>query len=82
MSGGDHISLIDNEVTRSGQPVQGKVAQGIRLPVMAGLVQGNNTHHNSDHGILLTGGTTGTTVSGNVSSFNGRGTSATPTAST
>ena len=74
VSGGDHISLIDNEVTRSGQPVQGKVAQGIRLSgVTAGLVQGNNTHHNSDHGILLTGGTTGTTVSGNVSSFNAEG---------
>jgi PKD repeat protein len=74
VSGGDHIALIDNEVTRSGQPVQGKVAQGIRLSgTTAGLVQGNTTHHNSDHGILLTGGTTGTTVSGNISSFNAEG---------
>ncbi len=74
VSGGDHIALIDNEVTRSGQPVQGKVAQGIKLSgTTAGLVQGNVTHHNSDHGILLTGGTTGTTVSGNISSFNAEG---------
>ena len=74
VSGGDHISVIDNEVTRSGQPVQGKVAQGIRLAgTTAGLVQGNVTHDNSDHGILLTGGTTATTVAGNVSSFNAEG---------
>ena len=66
--------VIGNEVTAAGQPVQGKIAQGIRLSgTTSALVQGNVTHHNSDHGILLTGGTTGATVSGNVSSFNAEG---------
>ena len=74
VSGGDHISVIGNVVTAAGQPVQGKIAQGIRLSgTTSALVQGNVTHHNSDHGILLTGGTTGSTVSGNVSSYNAEG---------
>ncbi len=74
VTGGDHVSLVDNEVTQSGQPLSGKTAPGIRLSgTTTGLVQGNVTHHNSDHGILLTGGTTDTTVSGNVSSFNAEG---------
>ncbi|MFZ2013421.1 MAG: PKD domain-containing protein, partial [Nocardioides sp.] len=74
VSGGDHISVIGNEVTGSGQRVKGKIAQGIRLSgTTAALVQGNFTHDNSDHGILLTSGTTATTVSGNVSSYNAEG---------
>ncbi len=74
VSGGDHISVIGNEVTGSGQRVKSKIAQGIRLSgTTAALVQGNFTHDNSDHGILLTSGTTATTVSGNVSSYNAEG---------
>lgn len=74
VSGGTHVSVVDNEVTRAGQPVSGKVAQGITLSgTSAGLVRGNNTHDNSSHGIMLTGGTTGTTVAGNVSSGNAEG---------
>ncbi|HEY3529504.1 MAG TPA: PKD domain-containing protein [Nocardioides sp.] len=74
VSGGSHVSLIGNEVTSAGQPVKGEIAQGIRLSgTSAGLVSGNFTHDNSDHGILLTSGTTGMTVSGNVSSGNAEG---------
>ena len=71
VSGGDHISILDNEVIGAGQPVKGRIAQGIRLSGTSnGLVQGNYTHHNSDHGIMLNNGTTGMTIAYNVSAFN------------
>ncbi|MBO0844894.1 MAG: right-handed parallel beta-helix repeat-containing protein [Nocardioides sp.] len=74
VSGGSNISIIGNEVTGAGQPVSGKTAPGIRLSGTSnGVVKKNDTHHNSDHGILLTGGTTGMTISDNVSSFNAEG---------
>jgi PKD domain/Right handed beta helix region len=74
VSGGSHVSILDNEVTRAGQPVSGKVAPGIKLTGTTGaLVQGNFTHDNSSHGILLIGSTTGATVNGNVSSGNAEG---------
>jgi parallel beta-helix repeat protein len=71
---GDHVSILGNEVTQAGQPLSGQVAAGIRLSgTTNGLVKGNETHHNSDDGILLSGGTTGTTVANNVSAFNAQG---------
>ncbi len=71
VSGGNHISILGNEVVGAGQPVKGKIAQGIRLSGTSnGLVQGNYTHNNSDHGILLNSGTTGMTIAYNVSTFN------------
>ncbi len=71
VSGGDHISILDNEVVGAGQPVKGRIAQGIRLSGTSnGLVQGNYTHHNSDHGIMLNNGTTGMTIAYNLSTFN------------
>ncbi|MBO0844895.1 MAG: right-handed parallel beta-helix repeat-containing protein, partial [Nocardioides sp.] len=74
VSGGSNISIIGNEVTGAGQPVSGKTARGIYLSSTSnGLVSGNYTHDNSDHGILLTGSTTGMTISYNVSSFNAEG---------
>ncbi len=74
ISGGDHISVIGNEVTKAGKPVKGSIAQGIRVSGSSNdLIQGNYTHNNSDHGILLTSGTTGTTVGYNTSTFNAEG---------
>lgn len=74
VSGGDHDSVLGNEVTKAGQPSSGLIAQGIRISSSANdLVQGNYTHDNSDHGIYLNGSTTGTTVAYNTSTFNAEG---------
>lgn len=73
VSGGDHDTVSDNEVTLAGQPVSGETASGIRLTnTTNATVSGNNTHDNSDTGIYLTGSTTGALVAHNVSSANAR----------
>ncbi|MBO0844893.1 MAG: right-handed parallel beta-helix repeat-containing protein [Nocardioides sp.] len=74
VSGGRHINLNHNKVSGAGRQVQGQTAPGIRLSGTShGLVKKNHTRHNSDHGILLSNGTTRVTVSHNVSSFNAEG---------
>ena len=74
VSGGDHDSVLGNEVTKAGKPAQGAIAQGIKISNSANdLVQGNYTHDNSDHGIYLNGSTTGTTVAYNTSTYNAEG---------
>jgi parallel beta-helix repeat protein len=73
VSGGDHVTVSGNEVTLAGQPVSGQTAPGIRLSsTVNATVTGNSTHDNSDSGIYLTGSTTGSLVSHNVSSNNAR----------
>ena len=74
VSGGDHDSVLGNEVTKAGKPAQGAIAQGIKISNSANdLVQGNYTHDNSDHGIYLSGSTTSTTVAYNTSTYNAEG---------
>jgi parallel beta-helix repeat protein len=69
-----NITLRGNHVSYAGQPVSGKIAKGIRLSgVTNALVVDNTIDHNTDFGIYLVGGTTGTTISGNVISYNARG---------
>jgi parallel beta-helix repeat protein len=61
-----NVTISGNTVSFAGQPVSGQSASGIYLSSLSGgLVQGNVTHDNAGHGILLTGSTTGVTVQGN-----------------
>lgn len=65
-SSGAGVTISANEVSGAGAPVSDQIARGIFLKGMSSsLVEGNVVHHNSDHGIMLSGGTTGTTVSSN-----------------
>ncbi|HEY2041942.1 MAG TPA: PKD domain-containing protein [Jatrophihabitans sp.] len=67
----DHITIANNTVTLSGTPASGKIAAGIGLyGSTASSVTGNIADRNSDSGIYLTSGTTGTTVSYNEASLN------------
>jgi parallel beta-helix repeat protein len=71
VSGGSGDVISRNTVSFAGQPVSGQNAAGIYVGSLAGgLVTGNIAHDNSAHGILLTGTTTGVTVSGNTSYHN------------
>src|SRR5450631_2144601 len=70
----DHITISGNTVTVSGQPAKSLTAPGISLRgSTASLVTGNTSDQNSDHGILVTSGTTGSTVSYNETSWNANG---------
>jgi parallel beta-helix repeat protein len=71
VTGSSNITISGNHVSYCGQPVSGQTAKGIRLSgVTNSLVSGNLIDHNTDFGIYLTNGTTGVTVSGNVTSYN------------
>jgi parallel beta-helix repeat protein len=74
VSNSSNITLVGNHTSLAGQPVSGQTAQGIRLSnVTSSSVQGNTSDHNSEAGILLQSGTTGTLVSGNTTFANARG---------
>ena len=74
VSNSDHITIAGNTVTFSGQPAKSQTAHGISLRAStASLVTGNTSDQNSDHGILLTSGTTSSTVSYNETSWNANG---------
>ncbi|MDX6299082.1 MAG: hypothetical protein QOF53_296 [Nocardioidaceae bacterium] len=74
VSGSDHIQVSGNVVTDAGQPRQGATAPGISLrSSTASTVSGNTSDHNSDHGILVSGTSTGNTISGNEASRNANG---------
>jgi parallel beta-helix repeat protein len=73
VTGGSHVTISNNHVTKSGQPVQGAIAAGIRLSgVSSSLVSGNDSDHNSDYGIMVVGGSTGVEVRGNTTYANSR----------
>jgi parallel beta-helix repeat protein len=73
VTGGSHVTVSNNHVTQSGQPVQGSIAAGIRLSgVSSSLVSANNSDHNSDYGIMVVGGSTGVEVRGNTTYANSR----------
>ena len=74
VSGSNNITIADNKVTLSGTPAIGKIAPGIGLyNTSASTVTGNIADQNSDTGIYLASGTTGTTVSHNEASLNANG---------
>ena len=64
----DHLTLSNNDVSSAGSPVSGSTRMGIYLSnTDDSLITGNTTHENSQDGIRLTGGSSGNTVSDNVS---------------
>jgi parallel beta-helix repeat protein len=74
VSGSDHIQVTGNVVTHAGQPRQGATAPGISLrSSTASTVSGNTSDDNSDHGILVSGTSTGDTITGNEASRNANG---------
>ncbi len=72
---GAHDLVIDrNNVSFSGQPVQGLIANGISLRAVTRVtVSANTTHHNSSAGIAVESSSTGVRVTGNETYSNARG---------
>jgi Right handed beta helix region len=69
-----HVTLANNHVSYSGQPVSGYTKYGIRLNnVTDSLVSGNTTDHNTNAGIGLVSGSTRNQVLGNLSFSNAEG---------
>ena len=69
-----HVTLGNNHVSYSGQPLQGYVKYGIRLNnVSDSLVSGNTTDHNTNAGIGLVSGSTRDQVLDNLSFSNAEG---------
>jgi parallel beta-helix repeat protein len=74
VSDSTRITLSGNEVRNSGQPVSGKEQEGFRLSNVAdSVVSANRSHHNSDGGIVLDGGSTRNQIRDNLSYNNARG---------
>jgi parallel beta-helix repeat protein len=71
ISSSTNIVISGNTVTYSGHPVSGQLAAGIYLSnTTASTVTGNTADHNSNHGIYLTTGSSGNTISHNEASWN------------
>lgn len=71
VSSSDNILISGNTVTYSGHPVSGQIAAGIYLSnTTASTVTGNTADHNSNHGIYVSSGSTGNSVSYNEASWN------------
>ncbi|HEY2796239.1 MAG TPA: right-handed parallel beta-helix repeat-containing protein [Micromonosporaceae bacterium] len=65
------LLIADNAVSGSGHPVSGQTAAGIELVgVTNSTVTGNDSSHNSDHGIYLDPGSSGNVISDNEATFN------------
>ena len=74
VEGGQHVSIIGNDVSFAGMKAPGQTASAIDLASSIDpTVTGNVVGHNSDSGIFLGGGTSGATVSGNVTFENAQG---------
>jgi len=66
VSGGSHVTIDGNRITGAGQPVSGKIGNGIRLSgTTDSTVSDNVVDHNSDTGIFVSSGATGVTVTRN-----------------
>jgi parallel beta-helix repeat protein len=74
VSGSSKIVLRGLDVSNAGERVSGETALGIRLSGCSScLLEGSVVHDNSDHGIGVSGGTTGTVLIGNETFGNARG---------
>jgi len=62
-----NVTIANNHISFSGQPVNGKTAKGIRLDSATdSTVSGNTVDHNSSYGIYLTSGSTRNLLKANV----------------
>jgi len=74
VSSSSHVTISNNHVSFSGQPLSGKTKSGVYLTNVAdSLVSGNTVDHNSDSGIHLTGGSTRNEIRGNLTFANAQG---------
>jgi parallel beta-helix repeat protein len=70
----DHITVTGNTVTGAGRPAQSQTAPGISIRATnASVVSGNTSDRNNGHGIYVTNGSSGNTISDNEASFNAEG---------
>ena len=71
--GGSFVTISNNRVTSAGTPLNGSTKSGIRLTgTTDSLITGNTSDHNSDHGILITTGSTRDRITHNVVFANAR----------
>ncbi|MEA2579749.1 MAG: hypothetical protein QOE83_641, partial [Actinomycetota bacterium] len=69
----NHITVSNNHVSLSGQPVSGSVQAGILIRATNdSLVSGNTSDHNTDGGIYLNTGSTRNLIKGNILFSNAR----------
>lgn len=69
-----HIMIVNNHVTKSGQPLSGLTKSGIYFKnTTDSEISGNLSDYNSNAGIFLNSGTTRTRVSHNTTTYNARG---------
>ena len=74
VSTASRVTLDGNDVSAAGQRVSGEISTGIKLTATSSsVVIRNTTHDNSDHGLYLTGGSTGNEITGNLTYGNARG---------
>jgi parallel beta-helix repeat protein len=74
VSDSSHVTLANNEVSYSGQPLPNLASYGIRLGnVKNSLVKSNTVHHNTNAGIALVDNSSGNTVKANESFLNAQG---------
>ena len=68
-----NVTVSDNEVSYSGQPVDGQTSYGIYVKgTTDSVVSGNSVHHNTNSGIYLVSGSTRVDVRDNVTFANAR----------
>ena len=73
VSNSSNITISNNHVTLSGQPVSGQTKSGIALDgVTSSLVSGNTVDHTSSYGIALNN-SSGNQIRGNTSFLNAQG---------
>ena len=74
VSNSSHVTLTNNQVSYSGQPLPNLASYGIRLGhVRNSLVRKNTVHHNTNAGIALVDNSSGNTVKANESFANAQG---------
>jgi parallel beta-helix repeat protein len=74
VSNSSHVTLTNNQVSYSGQPLPNLASYGIRLGhVRNSLVRKNTVHHNTNAGIALVDGSSGNTLKANESFANAQG---------
>ena len=73
-SASSHVTISNNHIQHSGQPVSGQTKYGIRINGSTDVtISGNTVDHNTDAGIAVVGSSSGAQVLNNNSFANARG---------
>jgi chitodextrinase len=74
VSSSSNITISNNTMSGAGHPVNGQTAGGVRLSgTNASLITHNRSDNNSDHGFMISSGSTNNMVSFNEASLNAEG---------